>query len=551
MYRFKDLGERDLALRPGVHRGRDARVPRARPGRPLARAPAVEHGPGVPLRPPAARAAIASSRRSTASWSARAAPGADVEMITLFVDLYEAWGFRDLTVKVNSVGQPASRRAYGERLRELAGAGARPAERRFAAAAGRRTRCACSTPRTRATSRCSRELRRRLPQHARHAWTTPTARTGTRCSRGSTPPASRYEVDHGLVRGLDYYTRTAFEVHDTLARRAERARRRRALRRADRGAGRRAHARRGLRDRARSHAAGAASSAGAPAAAADAVCVVAMDGTRAAAAALARELRREFAVECDVEARGVQRADEGGGQVGRALPGDPRRGRMDARRGGAQGFQDGRRSRRCARDALADALRARDAELRGGRGDAPAGRTRGLAPHAHLRRADARAQAGHDRDAHGLGASHARPRRRAVHRPARSLRAHAGGVPPRDGRRGAARARASRLGQRVRDRRARARERAARRRGQPRAGDRRDRGGRARAQAALGLRSAAVPGERGAHAGERGPAAQVPLPRPAPPRAVARARAAPPRRDDGARISSRARASSRSRRRCW
>ena len=24
----------------------------------------------------------------------------------------------------------------------------------------------------------------------------------------------RHEVDHGLVRGLDYYTRTAFEVHD-------------------------------------------------------------------------------------------------------------------------------------------------------------------------------------------------------------------------------------------------------------------------------------------------------------------------------------------------
>src|SRR5207249_3497250 len=24
----------------------------------------------------------------------------------------------------------------------------------------------------------------------------------------------RHEIDHGLVRGLDYYTRTAFEVHD-------------------------------------------------------------------------------------------------------------------------------------------------------------------------------------------------------------------------------------------------------------------------------------------------------------------------------------------------
>jgi len=35
----------------------------------------------------------------------------------------------------------------------------------------------------------------------------------------------------------------------------------------------------------------------------DAVCVVAMDGTRAGAAALVRELRRRFRVEADVEAR--------------------------------------------------------------------------------------------------------------------------------------------------------------------------------------------------------------------------------------------------------
>ena len=45
------------------------------------------------------------------------APGADVEMITLFVDVFEAWGFKDLIVKVNSVGTPESRRAYGDALR--------------------------------------------------------------------------------------------------------------------------------------------------------------------------------------------------------------------------------------------------------------------------------------------------------------------------------------------------------------------------------------------------------------------------------------------------
>src|SRR5207244_10780319 len=46
-----------------------------------------------------------------------AAPAADVEIVALFVDLFEAWGFRDLTVAINSVGTPQSRRAYGQRLR--------------------------------------------------------------------------------------------------------------------------------------------------------------------------------------------------------------------------------------------------------------------------------------------------------------------------------------------------------------------------------------------------------------------------------------------------
>jgi histidyl-tRNA synthetase len=48
----------------------------------------------------------------------------------------------------------------------------------------------------------------------------------------------------------------------------------------------------------------------------DAVCLVAMDGTRAAATALARELRREFTVECDVEARGFGAQMKSAGKSG-------------------------------------------------------------------------------------------------------------------------------------------------------------------------------------------------------------------------------------------
>src|SRR5262249_11397527 len=112
----------------------------------------------------------------------------------------------------------------------------------------------------------------------------------------------RHEIDHGLVRGLDYYTRTAFEVHDRSL----------GAQSALGGGGRYdglieelggpstpgvgfaigldrtllAMAERGLE-----------------VVAGDAVCVVAMDGTRAASTAIVRELRKRFRVEADIEQR--------------------------------------------------------------------------------------------------------------------------------------------------------------------------------------------------------------------------------------------------------
>ena len=117
MYRFKDLGERDLALRPeftaGVMRAylEHGLGGRARVHRLWSMGPVFRYG-----RPQKGRYRQFSQLNCELVGSP--APGADVEMITLFVDLYEAWGFRDLTVLVNSVGQPATRRAYGDRLRE-------------------------------------------------------------------------------------------------------------------------------------------------------------------------------------------------------------------------------------------------------------------------------------------------------------------------------------------------------------------------------------------------------------------------------------------------
>ena len=69
--------------------------------------------------------------------------------------------------------------------------------------------------------------------------------------------ASAYTIDHRLVRGFDYYTRTTFEfAADALGRGAERRRRGRPLRRAGRAAGRRPDAGHRVRHRDRAGAAG-------------------------------------------------------------------------------------------------------------------------------------------------------------------------------------------------------------------------------------------------------------------------------------------------------
>src|SRR5262249_5623895 len=119
---------------------------------------------------------------------------------------------------------------------------------------------------------------------------------------GLTAAGIHFEIDHGLVRGLDYYTRTAFEVHDVSL----------GAQSALGGGGRYD----GLIEQLGGPPTPGVGFAigldrtllmmetrGIATAPADVVCVVAMDATRAGAAALVRELRRRFRVEADVEAR--------------------------------------------------------------------------------------------------------------------------------------------------------------------------------------------------------------------------------------------------------
>jgi histidyl-tRNA synthetase len=299
MYRFQDLGERDLALRPeftaGVMRAflEQGLGGRSRVHRLWSMGPVFRYG-----RPGKGRYRQFSQVNCELVGSA--APGADVEMITLFVDLYEAWGFKDLTVKVNSVGQPASRRQYGERLRELL----TPHGARLSEDSRRRLE---QNPLRVLDSKAEsdlallNELGDRLPHlidfldaSDREHWNAVLA--------GLDAAGIKHELDHGLVRGLDYYTRTAFEVHDaSLASQS-------AL-----GGGGRYDGLLEALGGAPTPGVGFAigldrtllvlEERGLAAEPGDTVCVVAMDATRAGATGLVRELRRRFRVEADVEAR--------------------------------------------------------------------------------------------------------------------------------------------------------------------------------------------------------------------------------------------------------
>jgi histidyl-tRNA synthetase len=315
MYRFKDLGDRDLALRPeftaGVMRAylEHGLGGRTRVHRLWSTGPVFRYG-----RPQKGRYRQFSQVNCELVGSP--APGADVEMITLFVDLYEAWGFRDLTVVLNSVGQPDSRRAYGERLR----AWLAPAHDRLSADSQQRlvvnplrvldTKDAGDLALFRELGEVPRMLDA-IDADDRAHWEAVLA--------GLESVGIAYEVDHGLVRGLDYYTRTAFEVHDrSLGAQS-------AL-----GGGGRYD---GLiaelggpptpgvgfaigLDRAMLVLEQRGAAAPAPAAG---VYLAAMEATHAVALGLARELRRHFVVELDVEARGFSAQMKSAGKSGARL----------------------------------------------------------------------------------------------------------------------------------------------------------------------------------------------------------------------------------------
>jgi histidyl-tRNA synthetase len=319
MYRFKDLGDRDLALRPentaGTCRaylehglGGHARIHRLWYMGPMFRYSRPQKG------------RYRQFHQVGAEIIGTAAPGADVEMIALFVDLFEAWGFGDLVVAVNSVGTPESRKAYGDALRRWL----EPARERLSGDSQRRLEMnplrvldtkdegdlAILTGASDGLGPMPRMLDALDPDSRKH-WDDVLA--------GLSALGIAHEIDHGLVRGLDYYTRTAFEVHD------------RSLgAQSTLGGG-------GRYDGLIAELGGPATpgvgfSIGLdrvvlvleergfmPPVETGSVYVVGMEATQADAVKLARELRREFAVDVDLEGRGFGAQMKSAGKSGARL----------------------------------------------------------------------------------------------------------------------------------------------------------------------------------------------------------------------------------------
>jgi histidyl-tRNA synthetase len=209
MYRFKDLKGRDLALRPentaGVCRAylEHALSGQGKLHRLWYMGPMFRYG-----RPQKGR--YRQFWQIGAEIIGTAAPAADVEMIALFVDLFTDWGFEGLTVTVNTVGSPASRKAYGDALRAVLA----PVRDRLGA-----------DSRARFEANPLRILDTKDPEEQALLAGLALPRLldvvdaddrahfeAVRAGLGALGIAN--EIDHGLVRGLDYYTRTAFEVHD-------------------------------------------------------------------------------------------------------------------------------------------------------------------------------------------------------------------------------------------------------------------------------------------------------------------------------------------------
>jgi histidyl-tRNA synthetase len=207
MYTFADRKGRSLTLRPEGTAG----VMRALVEHGVAQAGRIHRlwyaGPMFRYdRPQAGR------YRQFHQWGAEcvgsAHPAADVEIILLLVDFLASLGLEGTTVQLNSVGHSGCRPAYQERLR---------------AYLAPHVETMCADCRVRFEKNPLRVLDCKVPHDREIAAGIPSI-LDSLCAEcrehfdavqaGLTLHGVQFTLDPRLVRGLDYYTRTAFEVHD-------------------------------------------------------------------------------------------------------------------------------------------------------------------------------------------------------------------------------------------------------------------------------------------------------------------------------------------------
>jgi histidyl-tRNA synthetase len=205
MYTFTDQGGRDLALRPegtaGVVRAYlEARLDRQRPFSKL-----WYWGPMF-------RAERPQKGRYRQFWQfgveAVGSPGPqiDAEQVILAVAIATGWGLTDLAVKINSVGDRHCRPAYRELLRGFLNA----VSAKLCADCRRRIESNPLRVLDCKEERC-REATRDAPLLIDHLCA-PCAEHLAGLRELLDAAGVAYEMDGRIVRGLDYYERTAFEV---------------------------------------------------------------------------------------------------------------------------------------------------------------------------------------------------------------------------------------------------------------------------------------------------------------------------------------------------
>jgi len=211
MYDFRDKGDRHLALRPEA----TASVVRAY----------VQHRPTTPWKvwciTPAFRYESPQAGRFRQHHQVdvevigAADPDLDVEVVSLAVDYLGQLGLRRWKLAINTMGTPDDRRAYTEQLQAwLAGRIDQldPADREKAATHPLRVLDSKREATQAAVADAPRMLDALDPASIQHF---------ERVQAGLRALDIPYEINPGLVRGLDYYTHTLFEFQSLALASAE------------------------------------------------------------------------------------------------------------------------------------------------------------------------------------------------------------------------------------------------------------------------------------------------------------------------------------------